>query len=372
MSAEEVESTLTPSVIDIATMLGDSSDATMLRVKGKEDAIEFLQILVSQELNIYRPSEDYLSHLQLTSSNESDHVSEIWRRKLCEWCFEVVDHFGFDREVVSVALNYLDRAVTNHSRQSVNGISKRDFQLFAVTSLYMAIKVHGETEALEGPRQKLRLDAFVQLSRGFFSSEVIEAKEREILASLNWHVNPPTTLKFIATYLRLCPRWQPLNRRVCFANVLGGVFDVARYLTELAVCVSHFSFDYKASVVGYAAVLCAIEALQTTMPLPYAVRVVFLNNVAEATSLVPGDVAVRSACMKLKELCPNMFDGEDVPTEFLVDRGYGYAGHGEEVDGGKSSPVSVTTNHHQQNLNACRKRSRSNSDHCEAVEQARF
>ena len=63
-------------------------------VKGKENTVEYLAVLLQQENKLYPQCDDYLSELQSApSSMDSDPVSESWRRKLCEWCFEVVDHF---------------------------------------------------------------------------------------------------------------------------------------------------------------------------------------------------------------------------------------------------------------------------------------
>lgn len=355
---------MTAELLTIATMVTNEYNVIVEQVRGKEDTVDYLNVLLNRELHVYFPPSDYLSTIQWSStsssSQDTDPVSEVWRRKLCEWSYEVVDHFGFDREVVSIALNYLDRSVAIKAKESGTSITRREFQLFAVTSLYMAIKVHGETESIEGPRQKLRIDAFVQLSRGFFQVDIIEAKERTILSDLHWHVNPPTSLKFIATLLRLCPKWQPTSRSQCQSNILGGIYDVARYLTELSVCVSYFSFSVPTSVIGYSAILCAIEALQSTMPLPYQAKVVFLNNIAEAANLLPGDANVQRTCSMIKELCPSLFDGEDFPSEFFADRSTGVVVN-IPSDGGKTSPVCVTTSHHHIEMSESTRRKRSRS-----------
>jgi Cyclin, N-terminal domain len=262
----------------------------------------------------------------------------------------------FDREAVAIALNYLDRSVSKWTRQYSRPIPKREFQLLAVTSLYMAIKVHGETDSMEGPRRKLKIDAFHELSRKQFDVEIIEKTERQILDAINWNVNPPTALKFIATYLFLCPKWQSNDHYVTHASVLGGIYDVARYVTELSVCQSDFSFRFKTSVVAYAAILVAIESLSTTLPLPYDVRVRFLNNVAMATRLVSGDPDVLQVCDMLKKLCPNLFNNDEIPAVL-----------GQSIDDvnddlsihGKSSPVCVVDT--PNDSAACRKRSRSSA-----------
>jgi len=73
-------------------------------VTGKEDTFEYLRVLLNSEEGVYPLCKDYLSDVgdnassnnagsSDASSTSSDRVSEAWRRKLCEWCFEVVDHF---------------------------------------------------------------------------------------------------------------------------------------------------------------------------------------------------------------------------------------------------------------------------------------
>jgi hypothetical protein len=281
---------------------------------GYQATVEHLKILLVKERDLYPLCKDYLASTNADHGfiNEKvDLVSESWRRKLCEWSFEVVDHFNFDREVVSFALDYLDRFVAFKTFEDFQGpMPKREFQLLAVTSLYTAIKVHGETDEKEGPRRKLRIAAFVELSRGFFSIETIEKMERELLEVLKWKVNPPTSLRFTSSLLRLCPKWTDEEHSTPYAHVMGGLLDVSRYLTELSVCVSIFSFTYKTSVMSFASILCAIEALQTPLPISTEKRDEFFRNVAAATGLTPDDPDVKHSFAKLKELCPSLYQEE--------------------------------------------------------------
>ena len=342
--------------------LSDEQPFLEMRVRKSssvDEALEHLNALMHMESQAYLPGKDYLSSIKESSP---DVVSEGWRRKLCEWCYEVVDHFGFDREAVFYALNFLDRAVAARSEASLTPVAKREFQLLAVTSLYMSLKIHGETETAEGPRRKLRIDAFVELSRGFFQVDVIEDMESKMLDNLRWKVNPPTCLKFVSTYLRFCPKWSSSDYHLPHANVVGGIYDVARYLCELSVCVSSFSFTCKTSTIAYASILCAIEALQSSLPLPYAVRVAFQNSIAEANGLLPNDQEVLRVRAMLKELCPNMFEGDEIPAEFLLDRATSSTDLLENLhqEDGKASPVCVMDV--DQRTSSHRKRSRSFAD----------
>jgi len=306
--------TVTPVGLDQPALEVESG---LYDLSGKDELADHLRAMLAQEANGYPTCKDYLSILKSVREGSGEVVNETWRRKLCEWCYEVVDHFSFDREAVSIAMDFLDRTVAAKV-QTGEVIGRRDYQLLAVTSLFMALKIHGESDASNGPRRKLRISSFVELSRGFFSVDAIQNTESEMLSLLNWRLNPPTHYRFVASILRLCPRWTAVPNSDVHTACLGPIFDIARYLTELSVCLSSFSFDMKRSTVAYAACLCGIEARGD---LPYHARIKFQNNVAECMGLYPSDPEVRRAQASLKELCPNMFQpavAEDFSSSSLV------------------------------------------------------
>ncbi len=94
-------------------------------------------------------------------------LNDVWREKICEWCYQVVDHFDFSREVVDVSMSFLDRYLC--TRQ----VNKKVFQLAAMTSLYLAIKMYEPSS--------LKISSLIGLSRGFFTSEHIVNMEQSIL-----------------------------------------------------------------------------------------------------------------------------------------------------------------------------------------------
>lgn len=297
----------------------------LLALGGMEDVVDQLRTMLFQEKNGYPICEAYLRGSATTATStatatatststataargESDQVTESWRRRLCEWIFEVVDHFGFEREVVPIALDYLDRSVSATTRTSSKVLSKREFQLFAVTSLYIAIKLHGETDTTEGPRLKMKITAFQELSRGFFSTETIEAMERYILTTLGWRVNPPTSIFFVSYLIRLLPSWSAQEYGKSYEETATRIFEVAKYLTELSCFDSSFTFRYKQSAVAYASIMCAIDSIQDTSPLPYEIYIQFLHNITVATKvLLPGMEGLMQVKTKLKSLAPSLF-----------------------------------------------------------------
>ena len=126
---------------------------------------------------------------QDNSENLNDHHNE-WRKKICQWSFKVIDHFKIDREIVSVAMNILDRYVakeTNHlytnsmgtceGENCAESVDSRVFQLAAMTSLYLSIKLCDTDECQYSSSRKLRLNYFVELSRGQFCADEITQME---------------------------------------------------------------------------------------------------------------------------------------------------------------------------------------------------
>ncbi len=114
-----------------------------------------------------------LSSGSLTSSSSRTGINECWREKICEWSYQVIDHFDFNREIVAISLSYLDRYL------STRPVNRKIFQLAAMTSLYLAIKLYEPSN--------LRMSSFIELSRGYFSTEHIVAMEEAILRYVAKH-----------------------------------------------------------------------------------------------------------------------------------------------------------------------------------------
>lgn len=266
---------------------------------GLDETMDNLRAMLRQEAEIYHPCVDYLSKLE----NEGpDKICEAWRRKLCEWCYSVVDHFNYDREVVSFAVAYLDRTVAAMLESFGQPPSQRKFQLLAVTSLYLAIKLHAKGDERSEVRQRLRIGTYVGLSRGFFNEQAIEETEVFILQTLNWTVNPPTAISVITLMMRLNSEWAVDS--LTYDRVMGAIFDIARYLAELAICVSAITFSTRASTIAFASVLFAMDCLPPHLKIPPDVQDAFLGNIVESTGLYPTDPDVCQAIRKLRALRP--------------------------------------------------------------------
>jgi hypothetical protein len=145
-----------------------------------EDLPDMFKAMKQQEISAYKV-EDYLdpnyqipqgesatssAHSVGTNSSAAG-VNEDWRSKICEWSYQVIDHFDYDREIVAVSLSYLDRYLCKRP------VNNRTFQLVAMTALYMACKLYEPN--------KMQVSNLLELCRGYFTEEHIYAMERSIL-----------------------------------------------------------------------------------------------------------------------------------------------------------------------------------------------
>jgi len=150
------------------------------------DLVERLNVLLKQEKHVYQ-SQDYLSPVfqeklqrencevaapcssfsAASSTTSSSGINEVWREKICEWSYQVVDHFDFSREVVSISISFLDRYL------STRLVDKKLFQLAAMTTLYLAIKLYEPGT--------LSMHSMIELSRGYFMTEQMAVMEMAIL-----------------------------------------------------------------------------------------------------------------------------------------------------------------------------------------------
>lgn len=215
-----------------------------------------------------------------SAASATSQINEVWREKICEWCFQVVDHFDFNREIVSVAMSYLDRYLARRT------VDRRIFQLAAMTALYLAIKLYEPG--------KLRMTSLIDLSRGYFMAEHVVAMESSMLQSLRWHVHPPTPHAFCRDLLRLVPGEVPSRAR-------EDAHEMALFMTELSVC-DYWFVAQKPSAIALAAVLNALE-LQVQGPRRLAPEctAAFLRRAADVGMDAATDAEIVACGARLRE-----------------------------------------------------------------------
>ena len=318
---------------------------TVRPVSGKEEKVKHLQDLLEKESKFYESLPFFSQADYGAKKAQVNNIPSSWRSELCKWKYGVVDHYNLDREIVSVAANYLDLVVAASSQgTTTSSTSKNDYVLLAVASLSVAVKEYNNARTHGGscPLGTNGLAALCQGAR--FNVQDIEESERLILSILDGASDRPSSLAFLKALLRLCPGWKRDRSRGIQddVTVLRCTYQVAQHLLELAAFEPKFSLLHRPSVVAYAAVLCAAEVLQPSLPLPSQARVGFLNGVAEASGgqlLLPGRHEVLQAIRLFKCTCPKAFedDGGAFVAQFLDE----IMPTEVPAGGGRDSPVGV-------------------------------
>ena len=237
-----------------------------------------LEAMCRQECTAYK-CEDYLHrHMHPPSSQEDHCIMEQDmqtcinnRAKMSQWCLTLVDACQLSRETVSIAMSNLDRFLATPEGAKTYIDDSSSFQLACMTALYNAIKVHEE--------KAISPETLAYISRGFYSSEDMEATEWTMLKALKWRVNAPTPLAFCRELLHLAPEHQ------MDARTQEQVLSLAKVQTELAV--QDYSFvTVKASSIAFAALSNATEVMGLKVPvnLNYAMGLIDRVQVSEIQS----------------------------------------------------------------------------------------
>jgi hypothetical protein len=232
-----------------------------------DDAADSLSLMMEQERTTYSCL-DYLNansanagevghaqdtpdcHGRLPCRSRADRITPDDRTKIVDWCYEIVDQCRFDRETVAAAMNIVDRFMSRGRTSSSQGpellYDRHQYQLLAMTSLYISIKLHERTV--------FSSDDFSAASRGVYSTRDIEAMELRILHGLEWRICVPTPLRVGCQIVEIL-------ESIC-QDVSRGTWeflhDELAYQTENAVREYYFSKQCS-STVAIVAIMNGIE-----------------------------------------------------------------------------------------------------------------
>jgi hypothetical protein len=211
--------------------------------------------------------------------------------------FFLLLYFSFDlsREVVAVSLNLFDRFLATRGNKCNGNLAL----LTSLTTLHIAIKLHD--------MKKIKISTLANLSRGQFGAKHIEEMEWKVLVALNWNLHPPTQYAFVSHLVLFLPQ-------EASSPVRKELFELSRYLTELAVCDSYF-VEVNNSTAAFAAILNVMDDMSYSR-LSAGIREKFLRDIASMVGLSHRATSVIAARKRLK----TMFDAtsgvapDDVPV----------------------------------------------------------
>jgi hypothetical protein len=236
--------------------------------QARNEALDRITVMICQETTTYVPV-DYIA-MQHTNSgsfqklsstmdgaginnseNESNDggcgpdsenliVSPEWRQQIADWYLLLAKTFKLKREVVSFAMNYLDRVLSKYSCDRVM------LELVASTSIHLAVKVHDS-----GREDQLKV--LPSLSQTGITGEHIAQMEVFMLRSLNWLICPPVVESYLSA---MCS--------VLYHNFRMTLEEMQQIETFAVICCDLAFGDYffavkKPSIVAAASVFNALQ-----------------------------------------------------------------------------------------------------------------
>jgi len=160
----------------------------LISMKDQQEIHDTISAMLKQEVH-------YLSnnYLKVSKIGISD------RAKVCKWVFDIVDRLKLHRETAIVAINYLDRVCssTSSSRAAKARSDRNEYQLVAVSSLFIAIKIL-EVNILSA-------DMLSYITKNMYTKDEITSCEEDILSALEWKMFGPTSVQFVDYILALLP-----------------------------------------------------------------------------------------------------------------------------------------------------------------------
>jgi lipoyl(octanoyl) transferase len=254
------------------------------------DMTDRFAAMLKQESTSYSTQSDYFSVFRDRTREEKkidnchDRViDESWREKICEWLYNIVDHFCYKREIVSITLNLFDRYLYICSQHSTPVTSKL-VQLIAVSALHITMKV--DDSKLD------HLPILLELSRNIFSAKHVTTMEKSILHNLSWKISPPTPFVFLQHFLKLMPK-------VADIVDLHTLYESSQFLVELSIC-DYYFVGIKPSSIALASLLNTIESI-LAKPLAMRTKNLLLKEVSSITGVLYTD-EIRQCQFRLEDI----------------------------------------------------------------------
>mmetsp|Transcript_11283 Transcript_11283/g.16583 ORF Transcript_11283/g.16583 Transcript_11283/m.16583 type:complete len:323 (+) Transcript_11283:187-1155(+) len=214
----------------------DEFVATIQAMKCQEESYSRKDYLYNKDSSIKRPDPNFLD--------------EECRFRMIDWCCQVAEFLTIRREIVSVAVRYLDCYLSC----SPTEVDRRHFQGIVIACLYTAMEIHtnhhielscsfiSTITQPKSPPTKLAPAFMARITQGAYTPEQIVKLQLELMNTLQWRLNPPTARTFLQYYLCLVPSilmtssWEDEERRLLLEEAAQQQMDLAEQDYQFVCC----------------------------------------------------------------------------------------------------------------------------------------
>ena len=208
--------------------------------------------LILGQINVMRQQENSASYKCSDYLSRSQVIKPSHREALCKWGYQSIAACkDVSSSTAVVALTYFDRFLSSDSPAAQQALTDvQECQLAYVTSLIIALKKINPEFNVES--------YFITkvVTKNTYNADEINKMKFQILQSLGWKLNGPTSLDFVDYYLKVMPGVDG-TRLESIQNLSKTLvkLDVTRYSTVM----------HLPSEIAFASVFCATYHLELAL-----------------------------------------------------------------------------------------------------------
>lgn len=157
-----------------------------------------LSVMMKQERNTYA-CWDYLNAKKTNQASTSLHghsadvntkqakkITVSDRQRVIDWCYDIIDECGLNRETMALAMNLADRFMCTPSAEQAELLlyHRGQYQLLVITALYVSVKINEPT--------CISSNDFAEVTHNTYTKTELEEMEQTLLRGLKWRCSVPT------------------------------------------------------------------------------------------------------------------------------------------------------------------------------------
>jgi hypothetical protein len=203
--------------------------------------VEYLRSIKCREEKFYPPA--VLGILDYNKKRIRDYLG--WRRDMASWLLDTAQLYGIHPSTAEAAQSMLDRLAT------IDKDITEDFEFYQLSCFVCLLIARKMNES----RKLFKKSEIQELSRECFSQEELDHMELHVLYSLQWRVQPPTTIGIADALLELIPLELVPDRAV--------IQERLHTLLRKAIVDARF-LPFKASSIALASILIQLRPILKT------------------------------------------------------------------------------------------------------------
>mmetsp|Transcript_42894 Transcript_42894/g.123997 ORF Transcript_42894/g.123997 Transcript_42894/m.123997 type:complete len:339 (-) Transcript_42894:396-1412(-) len=201
-------------------------------------------------------------------------VKPLWRNRVAQWYYDVVDHLEIPREVVYWAMSFLDRGTATSDHQPM---TQEQYEITSTTALFLAIRIATKSE--------LKIADLLDLCGSRLTVRQVQANGSCLLQTLSLQTPLVSPFSLAQAYLSFLQKEE------------DDVMETVTFFLELSVC-DHSLAGIPASKLAY----CAVSLCVTPT-----------SELSDITHISLEDPEVQETCDRMRRIYRQSLTGSADP-----------------------------------------------------------